>query len=279
LRIPVAYRLDIITKRVRQDPFQSSKFGGLPNPQSIHRNKLKAMAENWPRCSVCRTPMAFTGQVHVSDWLIAIHQCTYQGIKDDGKRDQRRSALGHSHFINKFTPDLNMWFYFWHCADNHILTWCPDALCRGIWIRTPTPSPNWSIADLRKAIPRIPRGILGKIPLEIVTEIKLKFDIDDPQKYSRRDDTWDRIDKVENLYPELFSHEGRYQLFGAPRSQQQEPRYCCINSYPEPHRMGPLLNWNHHSDDMTHQMYGCIPCGNTEGIDLYIYAKMDHSCT
>lgn len=336
-KLPLAYRLDLITKPMPSDRMGVPKFGGVPdlsqtfskieylrrNPKANANTKPSDqymyappplsvfLKEKWPTCPNCHDRLTFVGQISVSDWILAIHQATYttSQSKNEYKRNapnDRRSVFGHNYSMTSTFFGLGeSWLYFWCCPNNHILELCPEAICWVKYVREDKDMedmfemsrpiggeekktkpkkkqkcPPWSISQYRKSARKYINHsndiIVGPMKPEEVVDIKLRFDIDVDSETRWNED--DKIDSLIEEHGDLFGQEGNFQLFGAPHSQQTERRFMCMGEYPQPHRMMPLLQWDHPEHDMAHQMYGCMACRPSESSGK-IYCMMDNSCT
>jgi hypothetical protein len=134
--LPLVYALYPQLKPMRRDITGAEKFGGYPDIQRLgwmwyaahpdhgctltgarlQRARWKSLVAHWPRCGCCHQPMAFLGQLDLTDWVNAIHALT-RWKRGAHERDCRISGIGPER--NCGTGAHRKWWYLFMCRDIH----------------------------------------------------------------------------------------------------------------------------------------------------------------
>jgi len=142
--VPIAYRLEPVTKPLRRDNINVQKFGGIPNLNLLysllHYSKIILLKNEkhrivtrphtaysfiedlWPRCKCCNARMQFIGQFELHRWMLAIHILTGYSVKGDGgskKIGHKYSAMGWGHRLTNVYPSHRYVYLFWFCSNGH----------------------------------------------------------------------------------------------------------------------------------------------------------------
>lgn len=276
--------------------FEGSRLGGLPDLQRTLYHEV-AIEKQWPRCGECHSPMSFIGQFDLAPWALPLHEAFHWTSHDkyESKSFSKISAFGHDYMMqhaNLFSavmyhlfvcpmagyhdrhPSSDAFAFVTHkyhpqhkdreSRDVHVMTQEINALAQ-------------SRADLRLIhtddVDTKQEGFV--IKPRAITGYKLRLQLDE---YSG---DWQRRRELEAAleadHSNLFKwYPSEFQLFGMPRSQQEQRRY--ISPFVREEKVVPLtpfISFNDEEADVTYQIY--LDMRLSTGYT--VYGKVDASST
>lgn len=307
--LPLAYRLQpIMGESQGTDHWQldvqlknlaASKMGGIPDfrdlyaftvsdtklaeatgkPKRPQQSVHEAIQRVWPRCANCHKHMKFAGQVRMSPWLNSIYlSVNWAAVSLYGGHYQT-SGLGTDHELRTDTKsDVEIWYYIFFCdCGVHYAPHCNAHLM----LRTRY---NWEgpfgeekclfddqeyMDGICTQMDETGHDIAGPISLRLVNDMEYRFDL------AARDRLNDDFAEALHDLPVCdYDHSSPF-FFGEPHSQQDERRWCCVNTFTGFHRQSPIVWWHDEDHDMDYQIYGCLRCMDHDAV----YCKLDASCT
>lgn len=278
---------------------------------TLERYRERIILKRWPRCPCCNTPMKFVAQLDLSDWTLALHTLTARPDPDYGV-PQSGLGIAEQYYVHRTwwyiymctnshfnTPDsdallqierepvqLEEFEGFGSSRSSQKPALCDEeyrSLMQRVLASTICDTTTVGTEVLSECSHRLsdPEDRMTIEPQQ-VTGFELRWHLETEQVMPGSDFSlsWEleeKLEEVQEAHQELFLSAEPYQLFGKPRSQQQERRPWAQTGYSTfgpGRRMSPLLAFNFDNADVTAQIYADMLSGRNR-----FSCKTDMSCT